>query len=62
LGIVATVIAAATAALGGEAGGAEALVGGLRWGVLACVGFAVLALPIVMFGLRDESVQKEPDR
>jgi EmrB/QacA subfamily drug resistance transporter len=62
LGIVATVIAAATAALGGEAGGAEAFVGGLRWGVLACVGFAVLALPIVIFGLRGESDQKEPDR
>jgi EmrB/QacA subfamily drug resistance transporter len=61
LGIVATVVAAATAALGGEAGGAEALVGGLRWGVLACVGFAVLVLPIVLFGLRGEPVQKEPE-
>jgi EmrB/QacA subfamily drug resistance transporter len=51
LGVVATVVAAATAALGGEAGGAEALVGGLRWGLYACVGFAVLALPVVLMGL-----------
>ena len=56
LGIVATVIAAVTVALGGEAGGAEALVGGLRWGVLACAGFALLALPIVVFGLRGEKI------
>jgi hypothetical protein len=56
LGVVASVIAAATAALGGEAVGAEALVGGLRWGVLACAGFAVLALPIVLFGLRGAKV------
>jgi EmrB/QacA subfamily drug resistance transporter len=62
LGIVATVVAAVTAALGGEAAGPEALVGGLRWGVLTCAGFAVLALPIVVFGLRGEPVQKEPDR
>jgi len=52
LGIVATVVAAATAALGGEAAGSQALVGGLRWGVLACASFAVLALPVVVFGLR----------
>ena len=32
LGVVATVVAAATAAFGGEAAGPEALVGGLRWG------------------------------
>jgi EmrB/QacA subfamily drug resistance transporter len=48
LGVVATVVAAASAALGGEAGGSEALVGGLRWGLYACVGFAVLALPVVL--------------
>ena len=51
LGVVATLVAAASAALGGEAGGSEALVGGLRWGLYACVGFAVLALPIVLTGL-----------
>jgi hypothetical protein len=46
-----TVVAAASAALGGEAGGPEALVDGLRWGLYACVGFAVLALPVVLMGL-----------
>jgi EmrB/QacA subfamily drug resistance transporter len=51
LGVVATVVAAASVALGGEAGGPEALVGGLRWGLYACVGFAVLALPVVLKGL-----------
>jgi EmrB/QacA subfamily drug resistance transporter len=51
LGVVATVVAAASAALGSEAGGSEALVGGLRWGLYACVGFAVLALPVVLMGL-----------
>jgi hypothetical protein len=51
LGVVATVVAAVTTALGGEAAGPEALVGGLRWGLLACVGFAVLALPVVLMGL-----------
>jgi EmrB/QacA subfamily drug resistance transporter len=51
LGVVATVVAAASAALGGEAGGSEALVGGLRWGLYACVGFAALALPVVLKGL-----------
>ena len=51
LGVVATVVAAASAALGGEAGGAEGLVSGLRWGLYACVGFAVLALPVVVMGL-----------
>jgi MFS family permease len=51
LGVVATVVAAASAALGGEAGGSEALVGGLRWGLCACVDFAVLALPVVITGL-----------
>ena len=61
LGVVAAVMAAATAVLGGQAAGSQALVGGLRCGVLACAGFAVLALPIVLFGLRGESVQKEPE-
>jgi EmrB/QacA subfamily drug resistance transporter len=51
LGVVATVVAAVSAALGGEVGGSEALVGGLRWGLYACVGFAVLALPVVLMGL-----------
>ena len=34
--------------------GPEAVVGGLRWGLYACAGFAILGLPIVLFGLRDE--------
>ena len=51
LGVVATVVAAVTSALGGESGGAEALVIGLRWGLYACVAFAMLALPVVLMGL-----------
>ena len=51
LGVVATVVAAVTSALGGEAAGLEALVGGLRSGLYACAGFAVLALPIILLGL-----------
>ena len=59
LGVVATVVAAASAALGGEAGGSEALVGGLRWGLYACVGFVVLALPIVLLGLPRNVASKD---
>ncbi len=53
LAVVATVVVAATSALGGEAAGPEALVSGLRWGLLVCVGFAALALPLVLLFLRD---------
>jgi EmrB/QacA subfamily drug resistance transporter len=59
LGVVATVVAAASVALGGEAGGSEALVGGLRWGLYACVGFAVLALPVVLMGLPRSAASKD---
>jgi len=59
LGVVATVAAAATTAFGGEAAGAGALDVGLRWGLLTCVGFAVLALPIVLLFLRDEKAEEE---
>jgi EmrB/QacA subfamily drug resistance transporter len=59
LGVVATVVAAASAALGGEAGSSEALVSGLRWGLYACVGFAVLALPIVFMGLPRNVASKD---
>jgi EmrB/QacA subfamily drug resistance transporter len=59
LGVVATVVAAASAALSGEAGGSEALVGGLRWGLYACVGFAVLALPVVLIGLPRNVASKD---
>jgi EmrB/QacA subfamily drug resistance transporter len=59
LGVIATVVAAASAALGGEAGGPEALVGGLRWGLYACVGFAILALPVVLMGLPKRVASKD---
>ncbi len=59
LGVVATVVAAVTTVLGGEEVGAGALDVGLRWGLLTCVGFAVLALPIVLLFLRDEKAGKE---
>jgi EmrB/QacA subfamily drug resistance transporter len=59
LGVVATVVAGASVALGGEAGGSEALVGGLRWGLYACVGFAVLALPVVLMGLPRSAASKD---
>ena len=59
LGVVATVVATASVALGGETGGSEALVGGLRWGLYACVGFAVLALPVVLKGLPRSVASKD---
>jgi EmrB/QacA subfamily drug resistance transporter len=59
LGVVATVVAATSAALGGESSGSEALVGGLRWGLYACVGFAVLALPVVLTGLPKSEASKD---
>jgi EmrB/QacA subfamily drug resistance transporter len=67
LGVVATVVAAVATALGGEAVGTEALVGGLRWGLLACAGFAIMALPIVLLGLPKnrspgEQVAREDDQ
>src|SRR5215217_6323352 len=59
LGVVATVVASASAALGSEASGSEALVGGLRWGLYACVGFAVLGLPVVLMGLPRSVASKD---
>jgi hypothetical protein len=59
LGVVATVVAAASAALSGEAGGPEALVGSLRWGLYACVVIAVLALPVVLMGLPKAGVSTD---
>jgi hypothetical protein len=41
LGVVATVVAAAIAAV--------------------CAGFAILGLPIILFGLRDEETREEPE-
>jgi hypothetical protein len=57
--VVAAVVAAASVALGGEASGSEALVGGLRWGLYACAGFAVLALPVVLRGLPRSAASKD---
>ena len=48
LAVVATVVAASS---GGGVADPGSLVVGLRWGLLACVGFAGLALPIVLWGL-----------
>ena len=59
LGVVATVVAAVSTALGGETGESEALVGGLRWGLYACVGFAVLALAVVLMGLPRSVASKD---
>jgi EmrB/QacA subfamily drug resistance transporter len=52
LSVVATVVAAASAALGGKQVGPEAMVGGFRWGLMSCVGIVVLALVVVLVGLR----------
>ena len=51
LAAVATVVAAS--------GGGEELIGGLRWGLLVCVGIVVMALPVVLFGLRDVTSQAD---
>ena len=59
LGVVAAVVAAGTIAPGGEATNPEALVGGLRWGLLACIGFAVLGLIVVLTALREPGIRGE---
>ena len=48
LAVVATVVAASA---GGSAADSGSLVVGLRWGLLACVGFAGLAFSVVLWGL-----------
>jgi hypothetical protein len=50
LAIVATVTAAVAAA-----GGGGALLAGLRWGLVVCVGIVAFALPVTLFGLRTAS-------
>jgi hypothetical protein len=50
------VVAAATVVGAAEP---EPLVGGLRWGLLVCVGFAVAALPVVLFGLPGEEASSK---
>ena len=59
LGVVATVVAATTASAGGETGPGE-LVGGLRCGLLVCVGFAASALAVVLLGLRGQGDPRVP--
>ncbi len=58
LAAVATVVAAVA-----TSGGGEALIGGLRWGLLLCVGIVLIALPVVVLGPRgDAARQKSPVR
>jgi hypothetical protein len=51
--------------LGGEAAGPEALVGGLRWALLAGTGFVAASLLLVLSAPQDEKVRERgpyPDR
>ncbi len=52
LAVISAVVAGTTAALGGEAAGAEAMVSGFRWGMLTGVGFVVVALLLVLVFMR----------
>jgi EmrB/QacA subfamily drug resistance transporter len=58
LAAVATVVAAIASS--SVAGGGEALVGGLRWGLLLCVGIVFIALPVVLLGLHGEATRQKP--
>jgi MFS family permease len=52
--------AVATVAAAVAAGGAsEDLVGGLRWGLLLCIAIVALALPVVLFGPRNDVGRSE---
>jgi EmrB/QacA subfamily drug resistance transporter len=54
-------VATTVTAVAASGGGGEALVGGLRWGLLLCVGIVLIALPVVLLGLRGEGTrQKSP--
>jgi len=57
LAAVATVVAAVAASK--VAGGGDGLVGGLQWGLLLCVGIVVIALPVVLLGLRNDAGRSE---
>ncbi len=61
LGVVATVVAAVVVSLGGEQTGAEALVGGLRWGLLTCVAFAASGLLLILTCLREQKPREGPE-
>jgi MFS family permease len=52
LAVISAVVAGTTAALGGEAAGAEAMVSGFRWGIMTGVGFVVVALLLVLVFMR----------
>lgn len=58
LATVATVVAA-VAASGGQGEG-EALVGGLRWGLLLCVGIVLIASSVVLLGPRSDAARQKP--
>jgi len=65
LGVIAAVAAAGTSALGGYDAGPEALVGGLRWALLAGTGFVAASLLFVLSAPRDGKVRERgpyPDR
>jgi len=54
-GLAAVATVAAAVASSEPAGGSEALIGGLEWGLLVCIGIVVIALPVVLLGLRHEA-------
>jgi EmrB/QacA subfamily drug resistance transporter len=53
-GLAAVATVAAAVASSSEAGGGEALVGGLRLGLLLCVGIVVIALSVVLLGISND--------
>jgi EmrB/QacA subfamily drug resistance transporter len=53
LAAVATVVAAASS------NGGDGLAYGLEWGLLLCAGFVVIALPVVLFGPRNDAGRSE---
>jgi len=57
LAVLATV--AAAVASSSEAGGGEAFVGGLRWGLLLCVVIVVIALSVVLLGLSNDTARQK---
>ena len=57
LAAVATVATAVTSSK--VAGGGDALLGGLEWGLFLCVGIVVIALPVVLLGLRNDAGRRE---
>lgn len=56
LAVIATVTAVTSSKV---AGGGDALLGGLEWGLFLCVGIVVIALPVVLLGLRNDAGRRE---